>query len=198
MNRDKHDLMLFVRRMTLVIGVAILALVGCQSGGGESSGSLAGELLGGREVVAAGLTFEVPIAWQPSQPSSRMRAAQLKIPGPGGDAELAVFHFGEGRGGRIEDNLIRWLGQIAMHPGTEAKRDFFEQGGFAITVLSAAGTLKPGRMGMGPKEAQPNSGLVGAVVEGPGGPWFFKATGPEKTIDSQRQALMAMLKSASR
>lgn len=170
---------------------------GCDSQQGQAaSGSLAGELLGGQEVTAAGLIFEVPVTWKPFAPTSPMRKAQVSIPGDGGAAELAVFHFGEGQGGRVEDNLVRWIGQIEAPAGAEPQREFFEAAPFAVTMLSVKGTLKPGQMGMGPAEAQPNSMLLGAVIEGPGGPWFFKATGPEKTLAAQRDAFVAMLKSA--
>jgi hypothetical protein len=50
-------------------------------------------------------------------------------------------------------------------------------------------------MGMSPSAAQANARLFGAVVEGPGGPWFFKATGPEATMAPAREAFVAMLKS---
>ena len=120
-------------------------------------------------VEAAGLRFEVPNTWTPTAPKSRMRAAQVTIPGEPGAAELAVFHFGEGGGGKVEDNLVRWIGQIEPPQGEQPKREFFEEGAFAVTMLSARGTLKAGRMGMGPTEAQPSSMLLAAVVEGPGG-----------------------------
>lgn len=174
-----------------------LAGAGCNSNGGQGgSGSVAGALLGGHEVKAAGLVFEVPSTWKPTAPASTMRKAQVAIPGPGGDAELAVFHFGEGQGGRVEDNLVRWITQIEGAKGEGPQRDFFETGAYAVTMLSASGTLKAGQMGMGPKEAQPNSMLLAAVVEGPGGPWFFKATGPEKTLAPQRDTFVSVLKSA--
>lgn len=32
-------------------------------------------------------------------------------------------------------------------------------------------------------------------VEGLGGPWFFKATGPDATVTPQREAFVTMLKS---
>jgi hypothetical protein len=48
---------------------------------------------------------------------------------------------------------------------------------------------------MGSSEAVPDARLLGAVVEGPGGPWFFKATGPDSTLGPQRDAFLAMLKS---
>ena len=177
---------------------ALVAVGGCEGGGEASSGSLAGALIGGREVTAAGLVFEVPVTWSPGVPTSQMRAAQVAIPGEAGAAELAVFHFGEGQGGPVEDNLVRWIGQIEGPKGEGPQRDYFESGGFAVTMLSAAGTLKASTMGMGPTEAQPNSMLLAAVVEGPGGPWFFKATGPEKTLVPQRDTFIAMLKSARR
>ncbi len=191
-----------MRYGSLLVGLGVGLLVGvtmvaCDSEKSSSSGSLAGELLGGRKVEAAGLHFEVPISWNPTAPRSKIRAAQITIPGDAGDAELAVFHFGEGQGGPVEDNLIRWIGQIEMPAGEEAKREFFENGPFAVTALSARGTLKAGQMGMGPSEPQGNSMLLAAVVEGPGGPWFFKATGPEKTLAAQRDAFLAALKSAS-
>jgi hypothetical protein len=188
-----------MRGLVALVVVAVSLTVGaCESDRGASGGSLAGALLGGHEVVAAGLKFEVPVTWTPGVPASQMRAAQVAIPGEAGAAELAVFHFGEGQGGRVEDNLVRWISQIDLPDGVEPKRDYFESNGFAVTVLSAAGTLKPGSMGMGPADAQPNSMLLAAVVDGPGGPWFFKATGPEKTLRGQQEAFVAVLKSARR
>jgi hypothetical protein len=50
-------------------------------------------------------------------------------------------------------------------------------------------------MGMGSSSPQPGFRLLGAVVEGPGGPWFFKATGPDATLGPQKDAFVAMLKS---
>jgi len=184
---------------TGLMALAALGLVaaGCDRGG-EGSASLAGQLLGGHVVDAAGLKFEIPVTWNPVPPRSQMRKAQVSIPGPGGDAELAVFHFGSGQGGKVENNLARWAAQVEMAPGEQPQRDYFEDDGFAVTMLSAAGTIKASQMGMGPKEAQPNSLLIGAVVEGPGGPWFFKLTGPEATLEPQRETFVAVLKSARR
>jgi len=48
---------------------------------------------------------------------------------------------------------------------------------------------------MGPASDQPGQRLFGAVIEGPGGPWFFKGTGPEATMDGNREAFLTMLKS---
>jgi hypothetical protein len=47
---------------------------------------------------------------------------------------------------------------------------------------------------MGPGSARPNYRLLGAVVEGPLGPWFFKATGPDETLSAERSTFLAMLR----
>jgi hypothetical protein len=64
-----------------------------------------------------------------------------------------------------------------------------------ITWIEVEGTLLPSTTGMGPGVAQPDSVLLAAVVEGTGGPWFLKATGPAQTMKGQREAFFAMLKS---
>lgn len=139
------------------------------------------------------LSFQLPEGWQEVTPSSNMRLAQAIIPGPGGDAEMAVFFFGEGGGGGTEANIQRWIGQV--EPTAEPERGNFEAGSYQVTWVEVDGTLKAGQMG-GPAEAQPDSTLLGAVVEGPGGPWFFKVTGPADTIEAQKDAFFDMLRAA--
>lgn len=139
------------------------------------------------------IDFDLPAGWQSQPPSSNMRVAQAVIPGPGGSGDLAVFYFGPGGGGSVDANIERWIGQMesADHP----KPETFEANGYRVTWIDVRGTLKPSTMGTGPSSAQPDSRLFGAVVEGPGGPWFFKATGPEATMTPARDAFVAMLKS---
>ncbi len=137
------------------------------------------------------LAFQIPEDWQEETPSSRMRISQATLPGPGGDAEMAVFHFGPGGGGGTEANIERWIGQV--EPTAEPERDSFAAGDYRVTWVEVNGTLKAGQMG-GPAEAQPDSTLLGAVVEGSGGPWFFKVTGPAETVEAQKDAFLQMLR----
>lgn len=125
-----------------------------------------------------------------------MRLAQAAIPGPGGGAEMSVFHFGAGQGGDVDANLQRWVGQVDPDAGSEPQRETFESNGLRVTWVEVHGTLRPGQMGMGPATAQANSRLLGAVIEGDGGPWFFKATGPDAALAPQRDAFVGMLRSA--
>jgi hypothetical protein len=139
------------------------------------------------------IDFEIPSGWQSQPPTSSMRIAQAVIPGPGGPGELAVFFFGAGTGGSADANIQRWIDQ--MESAEQPKPQTFETNGYKVTWIDVHGTLKPSGMGMGPSTPQPNSRLLGAVVEGPGGPWFFKATGPDATLSAEHDAYLAMLKS---
>lgn len=141
---------------------------------------------------SVGLAYELPKSWQTQQPGSSMRFVQAAIPGSDGAGEMAGFYFGPGQGGGLEANIDRWLAQIgATQP---ERRESFDAAGLKITWIEAKGTLQPSNMGMGPTTAQPNSILLGGVVEGPGGPWFFKATGPAATLEAARADFIAMLK----
>jgi hypothetical protein len=138
------------------------------------------------------LAFALPAAWVKETPSSGMRLAQAKIPGPAGPAELAIFFFGAGGGGTADANIDRWIGQIDQ-PAAPPKRGSFATHGLGVTWVEVAGTMKPSTIGMGPATAQPGSRLLGAVVEGPGGPWFVKVIGPDATVAAARPAFLEML-----
>jgi hypothetical protein len=158
---------------------------GTIDGGGAPAGSAD---------MGAGLDFDLPAGWQSEPPSSDMRLAQATIPGPAGNGQLAVFFFGPGGGGTVEANIERWVGQMEVS-GAAPQPQVFEANGYRVTWIDVAGTLQPSTMGMGPSEPQPGARLLGAVVEGPGGPWFFKATGPDATLAGQREAFLTMLRS---
>ena len=170
-------------------GVGMLSSRGSQTGTAPAARSGNSD----RAVMAAGLQFVMPEGWQRQQPSSNMRLAQAAIPGSAGEGLLTVFFFGPGGGGGVDANLDRWAGQIE---GGEPQRDAFEANGLRITWIEKTGTLQPSGFGMGPTEPVPNSRLIGAVIEGPGGPWFFKATGPDQTLADQRDAFVTMLREA--
>ncbi len=147
----------------------------------------------GEMATEGSIDFSLPSGWQSQPPSSNMRIAQATIPGAGGPGELAVFYFGPGGGGSVDANIQRWIEQ--MESPEQPKPEIFEANGYRVTWIDIRGTLKPSMMGAGPSTPQPNSRLLGAVVEGPGGPWFFKATGPDTTLTPERDAFLAMLKS---
>ena len=49
-----------------------------------------------------------------------------------------------------------------------------------------------------PPQQLPDHMLLGAIAEGPDANWFFKLTGPEATLEPQRDAFRAMIESLQR
>ncbi|MDA8016519.1 MAG: hypothetical protein MPN21_03640 [Thermoanaerobaculia bacterium] len=165
---------------------------------GEEEGSLPTDIApaGGTSIQAPGVSFHLPAEWRNETPSSSMRMAQASIPGESGDGQLTVFYFGPGGGGGVDANIDRWVGQVELDPGSLPRRIRMDlEGGLVAHWIEVTGTLRASVMGTGPTEPQPGSRLQGAVVEGPQGPWFFKATGPSATLDAQRDAFFSMLHS---
>jgi len=181
----------------VLLCVFALLLAGCRRDGssGDAAPTAPAAKAGGTLIQTEHVRFMFPAGWQRSDPTSKMRIAQATIPGPGGPAELAVFYFGPGQGGGVDANLDRWISQMDVASGAPPRRESFQVSGCNVTWIDVAGTLKPGPMGMGPSTAQPGARLLGAVVEGPNGPWFFKATGPDATVSAARDGFLAMLKS---
>lgn len=163
-------------------------------------------LIGGNKLQAAGIAFTVPDGWESVTPASKMRVAQYSVPGPGGPAEMAVFYFGPGQGGGVEDNVKRWAGQFSSDDPTttavpiEAAR--LKTNGLELALVRASGTYDPGNMGpMAPASTGPkkNYALFGLVVNGgPEGPLFVKITGPKQTMDSQQANFEAFAQSAKK
>jgi hypothetical protein len=131
-------------------------------------------------------TFSRPPEWQWIESTSMMRKAQLKISGSAGNAEVVFFHFGQGGGGGTQANIDRWLGQF-QEPKDKinSKVDHVTIGKRKATYVQAQGTYLSGMPG-GPKSPQPNTMLLGAILESPEGDVFIKLTGPTTlAMDSQ-------------
>jgi hypothetical protein len=153
------------------------------------------------EQSANGIAWNAPSGWAKEQPASTMRAAQYRLPsGKQGvkDGELAVFFFGPGQGGQTQANLERWAGQFVQEDGSDpmksAKIDHFATStGLKVTTIALKGHYQSGGMG-GPSYDEPGWRLYGAVVEGDGGPWFFKTVGPDAVITQHHDEIVTFLK----
>jgi len=196
------------RKLRPIVPVLLLTLAACGGGREEApaptEAPTASSPLGpisSREESAppaaseANLDFALPTGWK-SEPASGMSMAQASIPDTNGLGQLKVFYFGPGGGGGVDANIQRWIGQMEPDQGTQPSRQSFETGtGCRVTWVDVTGTLLPSTMGTGPTSSQPDSRLLGAVVEGPGGPWFFKATGPKDALGAEREHFLEMLRS---
>ncbi|EYF05314.1 hypothetical protein [Chondromyces apiculatus] len=136
---------------------------------------------GGTEV-----SWDVPSGWETAPNPSPMRKATYKIKKAEGDPEDAELSVSQA-GGSVEQNVQRWVGQFEQKPGEEKRTTTRKVGDISVTVVEVGGTFKSGMPGMGPTEPKTNWALLGAIAETPGGvTWFFKLTGPAKTVTAAR------------
>ena len=142
-----------------------------------------------------GISFQGPKSWQTQKPSSSMRKAQFAIKGKDGkSAEVVFFHFGAGGAGGVAANVKRWLGQF-KEPADQlnAKTVIETINGTKVTYVTAMGTFMKGPPFGGNKVPVPNSGLVGAIINGKQGAVFIKATGPKTIVKSAEKEMKAMV-----
>jgi len=164
-------------------------------GAGPAGGAQAGR--GGTPRVAqdapelAGVRWSAgdPLTWR--DPSRPMRSAEYAVGEGDGEAVLTVFHF-PGMGGSIDDNVERWTGQF--QGGDDAEVETETIGGLEVTTIDVSGTFASS-MGMGGGQPLPDSRLLGAIVQGPDGPVFFKLLGPADTVATAEDAFGALVQS---
>jgi len=154
---------------------------------------------------AAGIKWTAPASWK-QEAARPMRAATYSIPASKGDsegAEFAVFYFGPGQGGSVEANVQRWVGQFETADGKPLSAPATKKetvNGVPVTRLELQGTYlaSVGPMAASGAVKKPGYKLLGAIAEAPGGPVFFKLTGPAKTVAAAKADFEKLVRSLSR
>jgi hypothetical protein len=114
------------------------------------------------------------------------------------DAECTVVTFGSVQGGSVGDNIQRWVRQFDSLDD-EPRRQDRKVNGMAVTRMDLAGVYRPMRMPGAAADGPPTfpgSRLIGAIVQAPSGLWFFKLTGPDKTVAAASGELDKMVSTA--
>jgi hypothetical protein len=146
-----------------------------------------------------GLAWTAPKGWVSEPPTSSMRRAQYRIPGPAGAGECVVFYFGPGQGGDAETNAARWAEQFEQPDGSPSRKALktktLDVNGIKVTLTEITGTYRGGMPGGAAAPTRPDYMLLGAIARGPDANWFFKATGRRKTMEANRAAFDAMVQS---
>ncbi|HEX5041595.1 MAG TPA: hypothetical protein VFV75_01755 [Candidatus Polarisedimenticolaceae bacterium] len=147
----------------------------------------------------SGIVWKTPAGWVEETPSSNLRRGQYRVPGKGGDAELAIFYFGAGQGGDPTANAQRWASQFKQPGGGDPleamKTQTLDMKGTKVLLVETAGTYVNTAMNPADVGEKPNYALLGAVVPGPDANWFFKLTGPQATVKEQRDRFLQLLQS---
>ena len=139
----------------------------------------------------------VPDGWMRENPSNSMRLAQFNISGKSERCELIVF---SGIGGSVDANLNRWLGQFLdsdkkrMTDYSTVRNEKIHE--LEITFAYTAGIyLKSGMGNRGPTVEKPNYGLLAAIVSATNETYYFKCTGPKKTLDNYINSFETFIRS---
>ena len=146
----------------------------------------------------AGVRWSVPARWS-EQPPRKMRFATYLVPGAKGAeaGECAVFYFGKGQGGSVEENLTRWAKQFEQ-PASR-KTSTRTVSGLKVHIADLWGTyVGPEGPMMESPERKPNYRLLGAIVEAPGGLVFFKCIGPAETISQTEEDFDRLIQSLAK
>jgi hypothetical protein len=135
----------------------------------------------------AELIWDAPSSWESVRNPSPIRKATYKIKRADGDAEDAELSVSQA-GGTVDANIDRWIGQFPTKAEGYPKRNQHTVNDLKVTVVEIRGTFTgSGMPGMPASKPKESSALLGAVAEAPeGGLWFFKMTGPEKTVVAAR------------
>jgi hypothetical protein len=150
---------------------------------------------------AGGVRWAAPAGWE-AQPPRAMIATSYVVPAAAGDTapgECAVFYFGPGQGGTVDDNIFRWRGQVLGEDGKPAPAKMGKQqvSGLTIHRIDASGTYT-GLGGPMPFNARtaPGYRLLGAIIEGPdGNKLFVKFTAPANTAGANEKKFEELLSS---
>ncbi len=138
--------------------------------------------------VASGavLTWTAPVAWQ-LKALGQMRKGSFTLAGPDAatTADLSITAFPGAVGGELA-NINRWRGQLSLASITEEELSAnvtraVVAGGLAFTVVDIAGGGD-----------QPQR-IIGAMVPFDQAMWFFKLSGPDAFVASQKPAFLSFL-----
>ncbi|RMF62270.1 MAG: hypothetical protein D6743_12310 [Calditrichaeota bacterium] len=145
--------------------------------------------------AAHGVTWHAPEGWITESPSSSMRKAQYRLPRAEGDPEdasVVVFYF-QGQGGGVQANIHRWYSQFIQPDGRAtsevAKVETATVNGHKQTTVDITGTYLFQATPMSPHTTEkPGFRMLATVIETPGGPYFVKFVGPEKTVTKWQES----------
>jgi hypothetical protein len=152
-----------------------------------------------KTIKANDLSFKVPASWKKETPKNSMRLAQLKVEPSKGDedpAELVVTSFPGGGG--VEANIDRWEKQFLDADKKTPKAKVEKKKGVNVeaTRVEVSGRyVAPVVIGQSARYDKPGYRLVGAIVITPEAGYFFKLTGPEKTIADASKDFDALIES---
>jgi len=155
---------------------------------GQGDAGATDRTTGGTQAFA-GLTFDVPAAWQQQQLSPMQMgivAAKFSA-GADGDVQITLSRSSGG----LDANLNRWRGQVAVAEGETLQT--IKAAGTDATLIKLTGDYSPG---MGRPDIADGC-LLGVIIPQPQQDYFIKATGPAASVDAIEDEFREFVASAA-
>ena len=137
--------------------------------------------------VAPKMSWTLPSGWVEKQ-ASGMRVGSFTVPGSGGEeADVSVIPL---ESGGLLENINRWRDMVGLAP---ISNDQIASKTEKVPVGDATGILVD--VSGADKQSQKPTGILGAIWEAGSTTWFFKMSGPDKLVATEKPKFLAFLKS---
>lgn len=142
----------------------------------------------------------LPEGWTFTEPVLDKYFAQVELPAVQEDSEsgqLAIFRLEEDTT-YTQGEIHRWYGQFVQRGGRPtvevARWEDFENNALHIRMVHFTGTFRQSRQRGDPETSKKRDWMnLSAVVRCPEGDWFFKGTGPRRTMKSYMEDMRQFL-----
>ena len=155
--------------------------------GGMDMSSAPGMNLGMDPAARARLIYQTPAGWTEEAPNS-VRVASFKINRNGQQADVSIVPLSGMAGGDVA-NVNRWRGQIGLEPAAD---DDLRKAAQQIEIAGESAELYD-VAGKNPADGKPTR-ILGAIQHRGDVAWFFKMTGDDELVKSEKPALIEFLK----
>ncbi|GIX00647.1 MAG: hypothetical protein KatS3mg111_3979 [Pirellulaceae bacterium] len=149
------------------------------------------------------IVMPLPDSWKQVAPRSRIIEYEFMAPADAKQDDATARITIMRAGGSIRANIERWYSQFTQPDGSStkerAKVEEFKVADMPVHWVEISGTFKES-MGGGPfapgrTVERPGYKMIGVILETNNqGTYFFKVTGPEKTVDSLSEEFKRSLK----
>lgn len=148
----------------------------------------------GGDVSIDKYSAKLPSGWKQEEPSNKMRLTQFKLPGPDGEAELAVFFFA-GNAGTVKENLERQVKKFESPKVNLGKTKF---GPIEATYQDITGTYLSKFPPFAPDAKitrKANHRQLYVIFETDKGQYYMTLLGPATTVEKHKETFEKWLAS---
>ena len=138
------------------------------------------------------LKFSIPKSWKKGDVAKPLRLADFSIPAAEGDRESAELVISGPFGGTVDANVQRWIDQFEGNGrAVKLTKGKAPQGEYIFAEISGTYKKPDGPPILRKSVAAPGYRMQGVILTNSGGNYFFKLTGPDKTVAAQADAFRA-------